>query len=185
MSTVMYGGIAISTATPMGKELESWETKNRIPGWRPENYQYPKMLYRARKREDGKVVCIEPNHVDSPLLTPDQNARMAAHVESANRAAMTEARNEQHEKELEAQGWCGSPKAALEAIEKYERMIGDEAARLAHQDRNLSERAKAEREAFEASTPEHVAVIPESRTVKIDKRTKEYKASQAKDSAAA
>lgn len=185
MSTVMYGGIAISTATPMGKELESWETKNRIPGFRPENHQYPKMLYKARKREDGKVVCLEPNHVDSPLLSADQNQRMAAHVESANRAATVVARDENHEKELTAIGWCPSPKAALEAFEKWERMIGDEAARLAHADRNLSERAKAEREAFEASTPEHVAVVPESRTVKVDKRTKEYKASQAKDSAAA
>lgn len=175
MSTVMYGGIAISTATPMGKELESWETKNRIPGWRPENNQYPKMLYRARKREDGKVICLEPNHVDSPLLTPEQNARMAAHVEASNRAAMIEARTEEHERQLEAQGWCGSPKAALEAIEKYERMIGDEAARLAHADRNLSEKAKAEKEAYEASTPEHVAVVPEAPTVKIDKRTKAYK----------
>ena len=175
MSTVMYGGIGISTATEMGKELASWETKNRIPGWSPEKYQYPKMLYRARKRHDGKVVCIEPNHVDSPLLTPEQNQRMADHVEQGNRSAMIEARNEEHERELMAQGWCQSVKAALEAHEKWERMIGDEAARLAHADRNLSEAAKAEKEAFEASTPEHVAAVPEARTVKVDKRTKAYK----------
>lgn len=179
MSTVMYGGIAISTATPMGKELESWETKNRIPGWRPENYQYPKMLYKARKRDDGKVVCLEPNHVDSPLLSAEQNQRMAAFVEQSNRSAMIEARDENHERQLAELGWCGSVKLALEAFEKWERMIGDEAARLAHADRNLSERAQAEREAFEASTPDHVAEVPEARTVKIDKRTKAYKAQSA------
>ena len=175
MSTVMFGGIGISTATEMGKELASWETKNRIPGWRPENYQYPKMLYRARKRPDGRVVCIEPNHVDSALLNPEQNQRMAAQVERENASAMIEAKNEEHERVLMGQGWCLSVKAALEAQEKWERMMGDEAARLAHADRNLSEGAKAEKEAFEASTPEHVAAVPEARTVKVDKRTKAYK----------
>jgi len=176
---VMFEGRQLSTLTEKGKVAWEWETKNRIPGFRPEDHQYPKMLYKAQKRHDGKVVCLDTVPPPSPLLTAEQYDRQCQIVENFNRTCIRTVQDEAEEKRAFAEDWRVSPKDALEVHEKWERMMGDEAARLAHADRNLSEKARAEKQAFEDSTPEHVAVVPEARTVKIDKRTKAYKNTQA------
>ena len=174
-SIVSYDGIQISTATAMGKELASWETRNRIPGYRPEAYPYPKMLYKAQKRHDGKVVCMDSAPTPWGWATPDQFEKEKERVDGFNRSCTLIVNSEAEAAAARSQGWCESAKLALEAHEKWEQAIGDAAAERAAQDAKMSERAQAEAKVVDDSTHEHVPFIPESRTLKIDKRTKAYK----------
>ena len=169
--SIMYQGVAYSESSEMGKELAKHQ---RCGG----TDKYPMMLYKAQKRHNGSVACMEDTHTWSPLLTDAENERMHIDVDAFNRSCQMTVRDEDEHKRFAALGWADSPKAAKEVHERFERAFGDEAARLAHADRNLSEKAKAEKEAFEATTHEHVAVVPEQRAVKIDGRSKAGRAAK-------
>ena len=51
---ILYDGAPVSTTSELGKELVKWETRVRNPRWTPEGNPFPKMLYKAEHRKDGK-----------------------------------------------------------------------------------------------------------------------------------
>ncbi len=170
MSTVSFCGVAYSTSSAMGKELMKWEKPHN---WNAADHVFPKMLYKAQKRHDGKVMCMESNPSPFGWINDAQYERECDRVLAFNRSCQMVVNDEQDQKRAEADGWRETVKDALEAHEKWERMMGDEAARLAHADRNLSAAAKKEREAADAATHEHLVEVPEKPTVKRGRPRKE------------
>jgi len=154
--TVRYGTQWISTASEMGKELLKFEQ----PGYNPANHQFPTTMFKAFKREDGVVKCMDTAPSPYGWINEDQYNREVARVEAFNRQCQKVIMDESSSKAAMAEGWRNSPKEAMEAHEQLERWIGDEAARRAHQDRLMSDAAKAEIAKAEDATPEHVAEIP-------------------------
>ena len=77
--------------------------------------------------------------------------------------SMIEARDEDHRADLESQGYRMGRKAAQDYVIELEQMVAVAAAERNYQDRNMSEKAKAEAEAVELQTIQHVPVIPEKK----------------------
>ena len=130
----------IPAESQWGQELARWNKPYRYE-------QFPQMLYRAKRRIDGPVI-VDPG---------DQNCKLQVMSENELRGALE-------------RGWRERPEEALELFESREQHRGLEAAHRAHDDRNMSERAKAEAKAAEAETVEHVPEVPEKRRARRGKR---------------
>lgn len=178
---VQYGPHTVSTTTEIGKHL--WEHE-RKPNYDPRNHQFPKMLYKAYKGEDGRVRCMDTD--PKPFLYPNQEMfRMALEaVHNFNESCQLTVSSPEEQKAKEEEGWRESPKAAMDFVFSLERAITQAAAERNHEDRNMSEKARAEIAAAEADTPEQVPEIKEKPLVKkIDGRSKEAKAAKASQAA--
>lgn len=135
----------ISPESELGKEMAKWE--------KPYRYEpFPKMLYRANRRPDGKPSV---NESDDRLFG---NQPGAAELFS-NTCQMTVYSESELTKYLEM-GWRDHPKTAMEFFEEKEKAVGNAAAHRAFEDRKLSEKAQAEIKAAEDATAEHVPEIP-------------------------
>ena len=127
----------------MGKEMWKWdhnvgETNPHDPtirGMRPIGFQsYPSAMYKPMRDEKG-VLCFE----------------------------LEEARDENHRSQLEDQGYVyGGKGEALKVMEARETELAKLAANRAHQERTMSEKARAEAARVDDSTDQHVPVIPET-----------------------
>ena len=104
--------------------------------------EYPKMLYKAGRNDVGKVEILT-HHV----------------VNDAD-----EQRN------MESRGFCDGQQAALDAFSVEAKDLAKLAANRAYQERTMSDAARAEAQAYEASSDDHVAEIPEA--PKRKRRTK-------------
>lgn len=146
-------GVVHSPESNYSRELARWNTPKSQGGMRPDGYEpFPKMLYRAKRREDGVVRVIDhtdPNHTRQCKLV----VRSESELEKAKR-----------------DGWRESQAEALAAFERAERLKADEAAHRHYDDRNMSERARAEAEAVEAENPLHTPEIPEKRKARRGRR---------------
>lgn len=177
-ATVPYGPHEVSTKTAMGKHLFEME---RIPGYNPKaiENQYPRMLYKAYKGEDGVVKCMDS--FPRPYLYPNQEMyRMAVEaVEHFNTSCQRTVQSPQEQRQAEEEGWRDTPIGARDFVMSLERAITQAATHRAYEDRNISEKARAEVAAAEAETPDQLGEIPEKPTVKIDGRSREAKAAKA------
>lgn len=164
-ATVRYNGVDVSTATELGKELLKWERK---PGYNPKNHPYPKMLYRAVKCADGVVRATkdEPSQYEYTKETMGLMQRDADAARSFNLANQITAQNEDHHALLKGQGWCESMSEAVEQCKQNEYRLQDATAARLIDDRNMSEKARAEARAAEVATEEQVPMIPIARTLK-------------------
>ena len=140
--------VVVSPDSELGKELAKW---NRPYVYRP----FPKMLYMARKRPDG-IVSIQETDDRIFGTTPG-----AADAFTATCQKIVKDESEM-QRALEA-GWRESQAEALEHHEKREQYKGNVAAHRLYEDRNMSEAARAEAAAVDASTEEHVPEIPVKR----------------------
>lgn len=156
---VRYENLEISTATPMGKELLKWE---RPANYRPENHPYPTTLFKAYKGDDGVIRCMESEPFNSSFTTPELYRLACERVKRFNEQCLKVVHDENEAKGAYAEGWRDSPKEAMDVQWAYEHAISDAAQHRAFEDRNLSEKAKAEVAAIEASTPEVLGEIPEA-----------------------
>lgn len=96
-------------------------------------------LYRGIKRDDGKLVVLDRDH----LLRTTKVVGTARDYEIAV-----------------GQGWVDSPQEAMRRIEASEDAIAYQAAESASDDRHMSEKAQREIADYESSTLEHVLEIP-------------------------
>jgi len=159
--TVRYGNLDISIATPMGKYLLELERK---PNAGPQ--PYPTMVYKAFKGTDGVIRCMDTDPHQSMFLTQDQYRQASEKVALFNRSCQKICMDEVEHKQALSEGWRDSPKEAEEAQWGYEKDIAKAAAHRAYEDRNRSEKAKAEIKAVEDSTPNILGEIPSAPTVK-------------------
>ena len=177
MATVRFNGVDLPAESKAGIEVARWE---RPASYRPENHPFPKMLYKAYKGSDGVVRCMSTEPRSRHLFISDEQFRSA--IEEAKiftDQCQKTVHDEQEQKQAFADGWRENPLDAIEAAKHWETIIkGEAAAHQAFLDRNMSEKAKAEKKAIEDSTPDILPEIPEAPLLKVDKRTKAYKESQ-------
>jgi hypothetical protein len=131
------GIIAPPPESKLAKEMAKWE--------KPWKYvPFPRMLYHAVKRKDGVVVCIDP-------AIPEAQSCVIVHSEAEQSRAM------------EA-GWRESQKEAMDWFEAKEQSIAKAAAHRNYEDRNMSEKAKAEiSEAEAAAGADHLPEVKEKK----------------------
>lgn len=181
--TVRYEGNEISVETPLGKELLRWE---RPADYRPENHPFPRMVYKAYKGTDGVIRCMEPEPRPHIFLTQELYRSAIEKAELFTRECQFIVQNEEEYKRARGDGWRDTPKEAEAAAWDWEHAMSQAAAERAYQDRNISEKARAEVAAAEASTPNILPVIPEAPLVKKPHPlSKEARAERAAKSAAA
>lgn len=144
------------------KELRKWDMPKSRGGMRPDSFQmFPKMMYMARKRANGQWATSEP---EPPSFGYEKDTdwnracQAAAHfTESCHRTVQ----NEREYDQARGQGWRDTPDEAMAYREALDNEIDRAAAHRAYEDRNMSERAKAEAKVVEDSTPDQVPEIPE------------------------
>lgn len=97
-------------------------------------------LFKAVKRDDGKIVCVDPNllHATTKVVASEREYEIAI-----------------------GQGWAESPQEAMRRKEASEDDIAAQAAVSASDDKHMSEAAQADALARESQTMEHVLEIPE------------------------
>lgn len=142
----------ITPESPLGQELAKWNKPHDVND--PKN-RYPKMLYMAQVRPDGRASVSE---VDDAVF----GGRLDSAAEFTRRCQRI-VRSEAEEAEALERGWRVTQKEALERHEAKERALADAAAHRHYEDRNMGELARAEAEAADASTVEHLPEIPEAR----------------------
>lgn len=152
-------GLIISPDSPYGRELWKWdhpkgmfigEGAQRVEGQRARGYEpYPAMLYKVTKRLNADQWQYEEETV-----------------------------HDQHEqRNLESRGFvAGGLAAACAAYEASQQELAVLAAARNYEDRNLSAKAKAERDAAEQASSSHLGAIPET---PIKRRGRKPKAADA------
>lgn len=139
----------ITPDSEMGKEMARWEKPYRFEA-------YPKMLYMAQQRPDGRASVAE---VDDRIF--------GGHPGSAEAFTSRCQRIVRSEDELiraRGEGWRDTQAEAMERHESKARSIADVAAARHYEDRNMSEKARAEAQAADdAAGMDHVPAVPVAR----------------------
>lgn len=94
--------------------------------------EFPKMLYKAGRNGVGKIEILEHHIVD----------------------------DDQEQSNMESRGFRFGQQDALDLFVSEDRDLAKLAANRAYQERTMSDAARAEAQAYEASVDEHVAEIP-------------------------
>ena len=97
-------------------------------------------IFRAVKRPDGKVVCIDTDYLQ-------QTTKVVA--------------SEGEYLILKGQGWTDDPQSAMDRFEEEEQALGRAAAERAFTDQTMSEAAQEEAKAYESTVFQHVPEMPE------------------------
>jgi hypothetical protein len=140
--------VVITPDSDEAKERAKWEQhSDRFgPPGNPYVYrEYPRMLYRARRRDDGQLMVIDPTN------------------EQWSRGSYAIAHNEHELEKLMGQGWRKTQQEALEYAHGLEEDISDAAAHRAYEDRNMSDKAKVESVQVEEASGLHVPEIPQKK----------------------
>lgn len=122
------------------RELKKWDLPMRQGGMRPDvPLEYPRMAYKATKNAVGKAVVDDSLECQRIARDAEEYARMVA------------------------DGWCESPKLALDAFELEQQAIGQAAAERAYSDRRMSPMAQREAAEADAQSKGHLPEVPEQR----------------------
>jgi len=137
--------MVISPESELGKEMAKWN--------KPYHYEpFPKMLYRANRRPDGKPSVGE-------ALDSFFGGQPGAAELFSNTCQMIVQDERERTKYLEM-GWRETQAEAMDLFEMQQVRVSDSAAHRAHEDRNMGEKAQVEAKAAEEATMEHVAEVP-------------------------
>lgn len=160
------GGVVITPGSNYQRELGKFEqfhtkyTGDEGPG-NPYRYRpFPKMVYIAKKYK-GKLACMAAPPHPLEFANPKEYERAeeaaAIFTRDCQRIVMDEA---DYQRAMEA-GYRESPAEAYEHAEKREERKADATAERNWDDRNMSDKAKAEARAKEeAAGAEHLPEIP-------------------------
>lgn len=144
--------VVINPESELGKEMAKWE--------KPYQYRpFPKMLYRAQKRSNGKVMCMAP--APSPFGWRDANEYNAAinEAESFTASCQRIVHDESEMRIAKGQGWCEGPDAAIAQFEREEQALGNAAAETAFAVQGMTDKAKRELREVDGLTHEHVTDV--------------------------
>lgn len=149
------------------KELMKWEMFPRhnvdgtlIPAGRPYTFQaYPKMLYKAFERSNGKIECMTPE--PSPRLYKDPTDFDFAMREATafNKECYCVVPSEAEHAKQAAQGWKDTPQEAIAYLNGLKDDIARAAAEAAYTAKSMGSKAQAEYEALTDATSEHVVDV--------------------------
>lgn len=163
-------GRLVNVNSEEGKERLRWERKLDPNS---NEAQFPMMLYKAHRRPDG-VASVNEAHdgrlggrSNEQTLASSFNMRCQIIVGSPNRTL------EQNMVALQSALEQGYRKTQLEALARLQAREEGEAtvaAHRLHEDRNMSDAAKAEAHAADAASPLHVPEITEKPKRKYTRR---------------
>ena len=135
------------------REMTKWNTQKRHGGMGANGYEpFPKMVYQARARENGKVMCGDP-----------LAAVWDAVGESFARSCQQIVQNQEELDKSVKQGWYDTPDLAIAGYEVAQRSMADIAAMRHFTDQRMSEVAQAEAKLADDATHEHLPALPEKR----------------------
>lgn len=157
---LMHDGALVSRESALGKELQKWERK---PDWTPEKHPFPKMLYRAQNRPDGKRSVGE---VNDSMVTPSGVQPYPGAAEQWTRRCQLTVNDESEMQKAFEQGWRKTPQEALDALEAREAAVTQQTAERHYTDARMSEKAQREASEVDHSTLKQIPAIPEKRTVR-------------------
>ncbi len=134
------------------REIAKWDTEQRYGGMRPNSFQsFPKMLYQARARENGQVMCGDPL------------AAMGDAVgEAFSRSCQLIVKDQDEWDKATRQGWHETPDSAIAGYQAQATAKADMAAMRHFSDIKMSAAAQAEAKAADDATHEHLGEIPET-----------------------
>jgi len=132
------------------REMTKWNTQKRHGGFGANGYEpFPKMVYQAHARENGKVMCGDP-------LAAVGDPVGEAFSRSCQRIVQ-----DQDELDISVkQGWYSTPDLAIVGYEQDQKSMADIAAMRHFADQRMSALAQAEATVADASTHEHVPAVP-------------------------
>ena len=132
------------------RELSKWNTQKRHGGFGANGYEeFPKMMYRARERDNGKVMCGDPLAATGEAVG-----------EAFSRSCQTVVNDSDELDTSIKQGWYDTPDLALAGYENDQKSMADIAAMRHFSDQRMSETAKIEAKAADDATHLHVPSIP-------------------------
>lgn len=145
--------VVLNPDSALAKELKKWDTPRSQGGMKCDGFEpYPKMLYMAHRRENGKVLCG-----DNPL-----NYRLDQDIAAAEaftaKCQMT-VRDDAADRRAQGQGWCETPDGAIAAFEAREQAVFQAAAEAAHAVTRMSEPAQREFAAADPGGMTHVTDV--------------------------
>lgn len=162
-------GIVLNPESAYAKELARWNTPRNQFVKNPDGTSsdvrgmgaigiepFPRMVYKAHKRENGKVMCG-----DNPMMYRDERLQLEA--EAFSRSCQLIVRSEGEYARALSDGWRDTPNAALEHYEALEHEIFTAAAEAAHAASRMSEKARAEFDAADKTTHEQVTDVKGSK----------------------
>lgn len=155
--------VVVTPESELGKELAKWEqhrTSYVGPDQQPGNpYQYrpyPKMLYKAQKTAQGKVLCLPPMPNVNAFTSQAEYLRAMAEAEALQQACVRVVESDTQERLAKGQGWSASPEEALAQFEQEEQALGNAAAEAAFAAQRMPEKARREFEAASKVGLEHL-----------------------------
>jgi len=132
------------------REVEKWNQPTNNGGFGAARFEeYPLMLFKAFKRENGRVMCGDP------LATVGD-----AEGEAFSRSCQLIVRNNDERDRAMADGWSVAPDKAVKKFEHDMRLIAEVTAQRHFADQGLSDLAKAEATQADAATHEQVPAVP-------------------------
>lgn len=158
MGFIQYDGAMVSLQSELGKKLQEWERK---PDWTPEKNPFPKMLYRAQHRPDGKRSTGEVNDALFPIQSEKGMIIQPGAAEQWSRRCQLTVYNDDEMKRAMENGWRAHPKEALEYLEARDNAEAAVTAERHYHDARMSPQAQAEADALDHTTLRHLPEIPE------------------------
>ena len=132
------------------REMTKWNTQKRHGGFGANGYEpFPKMVYQARARENGKIMCGDP-------LAAVGDAVGEAFARSCQQIVQNQ---EELDKSVK-QGWYDTPDLAMAGYEMAQRSMADIAAMRHFADQRMSAPAQMEAKMADDATHEHLPSIP-------------------------
>lgn len=153
-------GLVITPESALGQELAKWEqfdSRYGPPGHPYRYEEYPRMLYRAQKRTDGKVLCMDMPPSQYACVDDNAYRRASEAAEAFTKSCQRIVHSDTERSRAEAEGWRITPELALDYHEALEQAIGNAAAEAAFAAKRMSAQARAEFTAAQDDTHEHVA----------------------------
>lgn len=134
---------------------------HKQPGNPYQYREYPAMVFRARKDRSGKFAVGAEIPPEWTFATRDlyDRAKEQAHQFAAGNQRVVKSDAERAAAHRE--GWRDSPEEALELAQAERTEVSNETAQRHHEERSMSEAARAEAAQFDAENPGHQPVIPE------------------------
>ena len=136
------------------KEMRRWNTPKSQGGMRPDRFEeFPKMLYKARRPETG-----------GPLRVIDPRDERFS---EGNCLTVGDAHEERRALD---DGWRNTPDEAIARAQAFEDEISTAAAERQNAEKRMSEKARAEAQAVDDATYEHVPEITPQAVSEVKKR---------------
>jgi len=140
------------------KILKQFNTPKSQGGFNRDGFEeYPKLLYMAQKHPLSNKFYVALAEDELSL----DRTRVLVDAQQFNRSCQMTVDSPEMEERAIKGGWRKSQGEAMQYREDESLIQATLSAHKNYEDRNMSERAKEESEAYERVTPGHVAEIPE------------------------